>query len=256
MYDIMIDHSISYNKDIYLFLIVKPHKSKINIIHKISVYPPNKDTKYSLQAVTDGIVIADDQSNIINKMKNSKFIVMKDNIKIVHRLKTSFNGIIARAMEYRDNNVNTSMSPSSGVDVEEIKSYSLNILKQKDNSIKNLDNSDIFIRTFGNIQCLQCEYHNLMFTSDYFFDILTGYQVIPDWSLAGKLGDPDKKSRRKFLLLHERPIKGMKYNDQGEYKYQPEHEQQQSCCKQADHHQQVDDSIRDIWVYYESPSRK
>lgn len=40
IYDIMIDSSISYNKDIHLFLIVKPHKSKINIIHKIEVYPP------------------------------------------------------------------------------------------------------------------------------------------------------------------------------------------------------------------------
>ena len=103
MYDIMIDHSIFYNKEIHLFLIVKPHKSKINIIHKIEVYPPNKDTKYSLQAATDGIVIADDQSNIIDKMKNSKFIEMKSNIKIVHRQPISLNSILTRAVEYRDN---------------------------------------------------------------------------------------------------------------------------------------------------------
>ena len=254
----MIDSSISYNKDIYLFLIVKPHKSKINIIHKIEVYPPNRDTKYSLQAATDGIVIADDQSNIINKMKNSKFIAMKDNIKIVRRKSLSTWGIITTAMEYRDNIGTTSN--------EEIKTYSLNIINQTGktgNSIKNLDNSDDYIRTFQNIQCLQCDYHSLMFTSDYFFDIGTGYQVIPDWSLAGKLGEPGKKSRRKFLLLHERPIKGMEYDDQGGYKYQPEHEQQQvDHHQQADHQQQqscceqADDNIRDIWVYYESPSQR
>ena len=242
----MIDSSISYNKDIHLFLIVKPHKSKINIIHKIEVYPPNRDTntEYSLQAATDGIVIADDQSNIINKMKNSKFIVMKDNIKIVRRQPISRCGIITRAVEYRDNIGTTSN--------EEIKPYSLNIINQTGktgNSIKNLDNSDIYIRTFQNIQCLQCDYHNLMFTSDYFFDMATGYQVIPDWSLVGKLGEPGKKSKRKFLLLHERPIKGMEYDDQGGYK-QAGHEQQQA------EHQQADDNIRDIWVYYESPSQR
>lgn len=249
IYDIMIDHSISYNKEIHLFLIVKPHKSKINIIHKIEVYPSNRDTKYSLQAATDGIVIADDQSNIINKMKNSKFIVMKDNIKIVHRQPISLNSILTRAVEYRDNIAATSNNLVRQADnIEEIKSYSLGIINTSDksgNSIKNLDNSDIYIRTFGNIQCLQCEPHSLMFTSDYFFDIGTGYQVIPDWSLAGKLGDPGKKSRRKFLLLHERPIKGMEYDDQRGY-------------KQAEQ-QQPDDNIRDIkdiWVYYESPSQK
>ena len=237
MYDIMIDSSISYNKDIHLFLIVKPHKSKINIIHKIEVYPPNRDTKYSLQAATDGIVIADDQSNIIDKMKNSKFIAMKDNIKIVRRQPISTWGIITTAMEYRDNLVRQADN------IEEIKPFGLNIINQTGNNIKNLDNSDDYIRTFQNIQCLQCDYHNLMFTSDYFFDIGTGYQVIPDWSLVGKLGEPGKKSRRRFLLLHERPIKGMEYDDQGEY-------------KQAGHKQETDDSIRDIWVYYESPSQR
>ena len=133
MYDIMIDHSISYNKDIYLFLIVKPHKSKINIIHKIRVYPPNRDTntEYSLQAATDGIVIADDQSNIINKMKNSKFIVMKDNIKIIRRQPISTWGIITKAMEYRDNIATTSNNLVKQADsIEEIKSYSLNIINQ------------------------------------------------------------------------------------------------------------------------------
>lgn len=249
MYDIMIDHSISYNKDIHLFLIVKPHKSKINIIHKIEVYSPNKDTntEYSLQAATDGIIIADDQSNIIDKMKNSKFIAMKNNIKIVRRQPISTWGILTRAMEYRDNIATTSDNLVRQADnIEEIKSYSLDILKQKDNSIKNLDNSDVYIRTFQNIQCLQCEYHNLMFTSDCLFDMTTGYQVILDWSLVGKLGDPGKKSKRKFFLLHERPIKGMEYDaDQEVYK-----------CEQVDHHQQVDDNIRDIWVYYESPLQR
>ncbi len=56
---------------------------------------PNKDTntEYSLQAATDGIIIADDQSNIIDKMKNSKFIAMKNNIKIVRRQPISTWGI-------------------------------------------------------------------------------------------------------------------------------------------------------------------
>lgn len=86
IYDIIIDNTVhSSKKNNQLFLIVKPQDSKINIIHKISVYPPNRDTKYSLQAATDGMIIADDQSNIIDKMKNSKFIAMKDNIKIVRR---------------------------------------------------------------------------------------------------------------------------------------------------------------------------
>ena len=254
IYDILIDHSISYNKEIHLFLIVKPHKSKINIIHKIEVYSPNKDTntEYSLQAATDGMIIADDQSNIINKMKNSKFIAMKDNIKIVRRQPISTWGILTRAMKYRDNIATTNDNIATTNDniatsgnIEEIKSYSLDILKQKDNSIKNLDNNDVYIRTFQNIQCLQCDYHSLLFTSDYFFDMLTGYQVIPDWSLVGKLGKPGKESKRKFFLLHERPIKGMEYDDRGGYQYQPEHEQQQA-----------DDNIRDIWVYYESPLQR
>ena len=183
-------------------------------------------------------------------MKNSKFIAMKDNIKIVRRQPISRCGIITTAMEYRDNLVRQADNIGTTSDhlvrqadsIEEIKSYSLDIINQKDNNIKNLDNSDIYIRTFQNIQCLQCDYHNLMFTSDYFFDMVTGYQVIPDWSLEGKLGDPDKKSRRKFFLLHERPLKGMEYDDQGEY-------------KQAGH-QQADDNIRDIWVYYESPLQR
>lgn len=130
MYDIMIDHSISYNKDIYLFLIVKPHKSKINIIHKISVYPPNRDTntEYSLQAATDGMIIADDQSNIIDKMKNSKFIAMKDNIKIVRRQPISTWGILTRAMEYRDNIGTTRDLVRQADNIEEIESYSLDII--------------------------------------------------------------------------------------------------------------------------------
>lgn len=243
IYDILIDNYIQYsqyNKDIHLFLIVKPQNSKINIIHKISVYPSYKDadTIYSLQAATDGIIVADDESNIINKMKNSHFIYMKRNIQIVRRLTTSFNNIITRAVEYRDNNVSINTPPSSGV-IEEIKSYSLDIINTSDksgNNIKNLDNSDIYIRTFDNIQCLQCEPHSLMFTSDYFFDMVTGYQVIPDWSLAGKLGNPDKKSksRRKFFLLHEQPIKDLKYiNWEDDINIK---------------------DLKDLWVYYESPS--
>lgn len=51
--------------------------------------------------------------------------------------------------------------------------------------------------------------------------------MIPDWSLTGKLGDPDKKSDKRFFLLHERPI------------------------KDQNNHQLAND---DIWVYYESPS--
>ena len=29
----------------------------------------------------------------------------------------------------------------------------------------------------------------------YLYDTITGYQVISDWSLAGKLGDPQMKSK-------------------------------------------------------------
>lgn len=77
---------------------------------------------------------------------------------------------------------------------------------------------------FKNIQWLHCDFESKYEylgtkSKDYFFDTATGYQVIPDWSLTGRIGG----SKGKFFLLHE---------------------------------QSIDDDIKDIWVYYESPSQR
>lgn len=57
-------------------------------------------------------------------------------------------------------------------------------------------------------------------SKDYLFDTATGYQVILDWSLIGRIDE----YKRKFFLLHEQSINNQTKN------------------------------IKDIWVYYESPS--
>lgn len=54
-------------------------------------------------------------------------------------------------------------------------------------------------------------------SEDCLFDTVTGYQVILDWNIIGRIDG----YKRKFFLLHERPI---------------------------------DDQTKNIWAYYESPS--
>ena len=213
-YSIIISNCPYATNHTHILLTVHPATAQYEIVNKINIINKTSKTKKQNQCYenTDIVVIpASEHRSLIDQSE----IAMTNNYQF-----TSLDGKRFNQDRIKDY----------------IKIYKLETQnKQQDEKI--FFGQSWYI--FKNIQWLHCDFeskHGYLGTKrkDYLFDTATGYQVIPDWSLTCKLGDPDKKSRRRFFLLHEQSI-----NDQNRHKHQ------QSCCEQA---------VDDLWVYYESPS--
>lgn len=210
------------NISIQLFITMKisqPDKNEYEIINSIEVYPPAKTGITSKQPEVNAVVLpwqakvpyilSQNHQNISNLLK-TKYTTVKTKFKFID-MKS-----YGDSWEYKYHNNN------------DPKPYEIRLNNKTE--ISNEKKSVQFIKSPDNIQWIQCFNDEWDVSDDtlvnkgYLYDTITGYQVIPDWSLAGKIGN--SRSGKRFFLLHERPI-----DDQ--------------------------DYIRginkdDIWVYYES----
>lgn len=196
-YDIIISNSPD-NKHTHMLLTVHPATEQYEIVNKIElVSKSNKSNQQDQQSENINIVVisASEHRSLIDQSK------------------------IAMTNKYLIQELDKSLYIQGRI-TDDIVMYELTT---QTNLQK--DTSDIYEQSwyiFKNIQWLHCDFESKYEylgtkSKDYFFDTATGYQVIPDWSLTGRIGG----NKGKFFLLHERPI---------------------------------DDNIKDIWVYYESPS--
>lgn len=167
-------------------------KKEYEIINSIEVYPPDETGVKSKQPEVNAVVLpwqakvpyilSQNHQNISNLLK-TKYTTIKTKFKIID-------------MNFYKSN---------------LKSYKIKQL----NSGGLLENNIQFMRSPDNIQWIQCFNDEWDVSDDtlvnkgYLYDTITGYQVISDWSLAGKLGN--SKSGKRFFLLHERPIDDWDY---------------------------------------------
>lgn len=210
-YDIIISNSPD-NKHTHMLLTVHPATEQYEIVNKIDIVNMTSKSNQSNQQ--------DQQSENINIV----VIPASEHRSLIDQSK------IAMTNKYLINELDKSLYIRDRI-TDDIVIYELTT---QTNLQK--DTSDIYEQSwyiFKNIQWLhydhESKYEYLGTKSkDYFFDTATGYQVIPDWSLTGRIGG----NKGKFFLLHEQSI-----NNQNR-------------------HQLADDDLKDIWVYYESSSSK
>lgn len=198
-YDIIISNSPD-NKHTHMLLTVHPATEQYEIVNKIDLVSMTSKSNKSNQQ--------DQQSENINIV----VIPASEHRSLIDQSK------IAMTNKYLINELDKSLYIRDRI-TDDIVIYELET-QNKQQDEETLWSKPWYI--FKNIQWLHYDFESKYSylgtkSKDYFFDTATGYQVIPDWSLTGRIGG----SKGKFFLLHE---------------------------------QSVNKDIKDIWVYYESPS--